>query len=132
MPALSYSQARAEFRAVLDEASRGGTTTITRGDTRAAITDATRLRTYLAATIPPTGEVVLTDGLCTILIPDLGLSSESAVLDEAVDDMVDALYEYADEWPQLAHAPSHRDNWAVVQLVHLSTPAQLRDWLLGT
>jgi hypothetical protein len=47
--------------------------------------------------------------------------------------MAGALREYAEDWQdRLLHAPNHRDNWALVQLITLSSDEQLREWLTGS
>ena len=52
---------------------------------------------------------------------------------EALADYVDALREYAQDWEDHLHAaPNHRMNWALVQLVDLSTDGQLTTWLTGS
>jgi hypothetical protein len=55
-----------------------------------------------------------------------------ATLDEAADEMVDALREYADAWADhLRLAPNHADNWGLVQIVALASDEQLHAWLLA-
>ena len=52
-------------------------------------------------------------------------------LDAAIDDLIDALRDYASDWNDRLHvASNHQDNWAVAALVELSTHEQLRSWLL--
>ena len=49
----------------------------------------------------------------------------------ALDDLVDALRDYAADWNDHLHiAANHEANWAVAALVELSTDEQLRSWLL--
>lgn len=49
-----------------------------------------------------------------------------------MDDLLDALLEYAQDWnARLLLAPNHRDNWDVVELVHLAGDDRLRAWILG-
>jgi hypothetical protein len=46
--------------------------------------------------------------------------------------MINALREYAEDWQErLLDTPNHQNNWALVQLISLSTDDQLRDWLVG-
>ena len=57
---------------------------------------------------------------------------DGASFDEAADEMVGALREYADDWAQrLRLAPNHAANWALVQLVGLSDDDELRGWITG-
>ena len=68
----------------------------------------------------------------SMFIPGLPIAADGATLDEAVDEMIDALRAYADAWGErLRLAPNHADNWGLVQIVALSDDAQLRDWLLA-
>ncbi|UXW86488.1 hypothetical protein NFX31_02815 [Microbacterium azadirachtae] len=55
--------------------------------------------------------------------------SEGATVDDALSDLVLSLREYAEDWEaRLQQAPNHRDNWSLVQLVKLSSDAQLLEW----
>ncbi|MCW2642256.1 MAG: hypothetical protein JWP76_4562 [Dactylosporangium sp.] len=59
--------------------------------------------------------------------------ADGATFDEAIDDLIDALREYAEDWQdRLLDAPNHGNNWGLVQLISLSDDEQLRDWLVGT
>jgi hypothetical protein len=67
-----------------------------------------------------------------VFIPGLPVAADGATFDEAVDEMVEALREYAQDWQdRLLHAPNHRENWGLVQLISLSDDGQLREWLAG-
>jgi hypothetical protein len=47
--------------------------------------------------------------------------------------MIVALREYAEDWQdRLLDAPNHANNWALVQLITLSSEVQLREWLVGS
>ncbi|MEU2030588.1 hypothetical protein [Nocardia amamiensis] len=64
-------------------------------------------------------------------MPGLPVAADGATFDKAVDEMILALREYADDWQsRLRAAPNHRENWGLVQLIGLSNDAQLRDWLV--
>ena len=53
--------------------------------------------------------------------------------EEAITEMASALREYAEDWQDhLLHAPNHRANWGLVQLITLSSDEQLREWLTGS
>lgn len=59
-------------------------------------------------------------------------SADGSTFDEAIDEMIDALREYAEDWQDhLLDAPNHRDNWGLVQMICLSSDNQLREWLTG-
>ena len=67
-----------------------------------------------------------------MFIPGLPVAADGSTFEEAIADMVDALREYAEDWQDhLMHAPNHRDNWGLVQLISLSSDEQLSEWLAG-
>ena len=54
----------------------------------------------------------------------------SDTLDGAIDELIVGLRQYAFDWTERLHsAPNHQENWGLVQLIGLSTEAQLRDWI---
>jgi hypothetical protein len=66
-----------------------------------------------------------------VSFPGLPLATDGASLDEAINEMIDNLREYAEDWQErLLDAPNHRDNRALVRLINLSDDEHLRDWLL--
>src|SRR5690606_3938806 len=86
----------------------------------------------LAMLCPSSAEVVSENNGWSVFLPGLPIAADGATLDEAIDETVLALREYAEDWQdRLRNAPNHRENWGLVQLVSLSTDAQLRDWLVG-
>jgi len=129
----SYSDARAHLKDLLDAAERGRVATVRRDATSAAVLDAARLRHFLAAVVPSRAQVVSEAGGWSVFIPGLPVAADGATFDAAIDEMVQALREYADDWQdRLLDAPNHRDNWGLVQLISLSDDDQLRDWLAGS
>ncbi|MBJ7308405.1 MAG: prevent-host-death protein, partial [Acidimicrobiia bacterium] len=84
------------------------------------------------AALRPAGAVVTAEaGGWSAFLPGLPISGEGEDLDAAIDDLIDALRDYAADWNDRLHvAPNHQDNWAVAALVELSTDEQLRSWLL--
>ncbi|GLY86343.1 prevent-host-death protein [Actinoallomurus iriomotensis] len=128
----SYTDARAHLKALLDAAERGLVATVRRESATTAIVDVERLRHYLATVTPSHAQVVPESGGWSLFIPGLPVAADGATFDEAVDEMIDALREYAEDWQDhLLDAPNHRENWGLVQLISLSDDAQLRDWLVG-
>ena len=125
----SYSEARARFKDLLDAAASGRPATVEREHRRAAIVDADRLRSALAAT--RSGCVVVAEAKgWSVFIPGLAVAADGTTFDEALDEMVVALREYVLDWEdRLSRAPNHANNWALVQLVTLSTDEQLVEWL---
>jgi predicted RNase H-like HicB family nuclease len=68
----------------------------------------------------------------SVFMPGLPVAADGATFDDAITEMIDALREYAEDWEgHLLHAPNHRDNWGLVQLISYSDDDQLRDWLIG-
>lgn len=129
----SYSEARAHLKHLLDAAERGRVATVRRDSASAAVLDATRLRHFLATVVPSRAQVVPEADGWSVFIPGLPIAADGPTFDEALDEMVQALREYAEDWQdRLLDAPNHRDNWGLVQLISLSDDAQLRDWLAGS
>jgi predicted RNase H-like HicB family nuclease len=81
----------------------------------------------------PSGAVVVAEaGGWSVFIPGLPVAADGSTLDEALDEMLDALREYADDWSaRLRTAPNHAEQWHVVRLIALSDDDQLRAWLTG-
>jgi hypothetical protein len=125
----SFTDARSHFRDLLDAAQRGHVASVRRDDERVAIVDAERLRHFLGALVPR-AQVVPEAGGWSIFIPGLPLAADGSTLNEAVDEMVIALRDYADDWhDHLSKAANHADNWGLVQLISFSDDTQLRTWL---
>ena len=127
----SYSEARANLRGVLDAANTGVVTTLERDHTRFAVVDGELLRSQLSALRPAGAVVTAEGGGWSAFLPGLPVSGEGEDLDAAIDDLIDALRDYATDWNDRLHvAANHEANWAVAALVELSTDEQLRSWLL--
>lgn len=127
----SYSDARSHFKELLDAADDGLPATIRREGATAAVVDAERLRESLSRS-SPRAEVVAEGGGWSVFIPGVPVAADGGTFDEAIDEMVDALREYAADWEDhLRDAPNHRGAWGLVQLVGLSTDEQLAEWLTG-
>ncbi|WP_255308252.1 prevent-host-death protein [Streptomyces marincola] len=104
-----------------------------RNSGRAAVVDVERLRHYLSLACPAGVQAVAEADGWSILIRGLPVSADGATSDEAVDETVDTLCEYAEDWQdRLRVARHHRDNWGLVQLIGLSDDTQLAEWLVGT
>lgn len=129
----SYSDARSHFKDLLDAAERGRPALVKRDEAWTAVVSADRLRTFLSRLTPARAEVVAEGGGWSIFIRGLPLAADGATFEEALDEMVDALREYAGDWQDhLLDAPNHRTNWGLVQLISLSNDHQLNTWLAGT
>lgn len=128
----SAREAREHFKDILDAADAGRPATVTRDARRVAAVDADRLVHFLTSVRPSGAQVVAENDGWSIFIPGLPVAADGATLDEAAEEMVDALREYVEEWADhLRLAPNHAENWGLVQIVALSSDQQLRDWLLA-
>lgn len=126
----TVKDARDHIADLLNAAERGVPATVRRNDHRAAVVDAERLRYFLVRLHPARAQVVPEAGGWSIMLNGLPLAADGETFDEALDEMVDVLREYAEDWADhLRHAPNHADNWGLVQIIELSTDAQLKDWL---
>jgi prevent-host-death family protein len=126
----TYSHARAHLKELLDAAEDGRPATVSRDSTMTAVVDANRLREALALLVTARAEVFQEDGGWSVMLPDLPIAADGGTFAEAMDDMVLALREYAEDWADhLLHAPNHQNNWGLVQLITLSNDAQLHAWL---
>lgn len=124
------AEARSGLKALLDAAVEGRTATVRRAHDVAAVVDAARLRDALERVVTSEPVVVHEEGEWAAFLPGLPISAGGATIDEAIDDLVVAMREYAEDWhSRLRLAPNHRDAWGFVQLVDLSTDEQLRAWL---
>ncbi len=127
----TYSEARGHLKDVLDAAASGRPVVVHRDNIATAVVDADRLRHLLGLGCPK-AEVVSEAGGWSVFIPGVPVAADGATFEEAIAEMADALREYAEDWEgHLRHAPNHRDNWPLVQLVGLSSEQQLVDWLAG-
>jgi NAD(P)H-hydrate repair Nnr-like enzyme with NAD(P)H-hydrate dehydratase domain len=127
----SYTTARTNLRDLLDTAHTGRVTTVDRDRERFAVVDADVLRAQLAE-LRPSGAVVTAEGGgWSAFLPGVPVSGEGVDLDSALEDLIEALREYAADWnDRLLDAPNHSGNWALVVLTELSDDQQLKGWLL--
>lgn len=132
MNRYTASQARPKIKDILDASQRGRVVTIERDSRSSAVVDAERLRKYFAATVDAQPEAINEDGVWVLTVPGLPIAAEATSYEDAMDELVDALREYAEDWhDRLGQAPNHARNWALVQLVELSSAAQLKRWAAG-
>ena len=128
----SFTDTRTHLRDVLDAARSGRVATIARGGERFAVIDTDVLLAELALSRPSQAVVAAEGGGWSAFVPGIPTHGEGDTLDAAIDDLVDALRDYAEDWnDHLLGAPNHHDNWAVVTLVELSSDDQLRTWILA-
>jgi hypothetical protein len=71
------------------------------------------------------------DGWSVVLV-GVPVAADGDSFDEAIDEFLLALREYAQDWQErLCLAPSRHNDWGLVQLTELSTDPQLRAWAVG-
>lgn len=125
----SYSSARTHFKDVLDATERGVSVTVAREGQVSVVLPAERLRAFFFRAVSPRVELTHDGDRVIALMSTRPFVSEGATVDAALDDLRESLREYAEDWEaRLQHAPNHRDNWALVQLVKLSSDEELLDW----
>jgi hypothetical protein len=128
----SFTDGRKNLSALIDAARQGRVATLRRDNSRTAFVDVERLRHFLASVHPAEAQVVSEGSGWSVFIPGLPVAADAATFDEAITEMIVALREYAEDWQdRLQHAPNHRENWGLVQLIGLSDDAQLAEWLVG-
>jgi len=128
----TLSAGRAHLKELLDAAQSGRPATVRRHSLRAAVVDADRLRSALATHRPSDAQVVAEAGGWSVFVPRLPIAADGATVNEAIDEAVVALREYAQDWSErLLHAPNHAENWDLVHIIDLSSDEELWAWLVG-
>jgi len=129
----TYSQARDHFKEVLDAAERGLPVGVQRREQRVALIDAEDLRTILASSRNLSRPVAVAEaGGWTIFLSDAPIAVDAAGFDEAVEEFIQALREYAEDWiSRLSNVPNHARHWVLAQFVSHSSDDQLADWVRG-
>ncbi|MHB8188238.1 MAG: hypothetical protein ACYDDU_19660 [Dermatophilaceae bacterium] len=128
----SFTSARSNLRGVLDAAHEGLITTVLRENERFVVVAADSLRRELSRLLPSRAAVVAEGGGWSALLPGVPVHGDAKTFDEAIDDLIGALREYAEDWnTRLLRAPNHQQQRSLVELVELSDDTQLRDWLLN-
>lgn len=123
---------RDHLKDVLDAAAEGRPASVTRDHTRVAVVDAERLAYFLRRMSPANAELVAENDGWSIFLPGLPIAADGATLDEALDEAVLALRDYALAWSErLRLAPNHEGNWGLVQIVEFSSDDRLKAWLRG-
>lgn len=128
----TFTAARAQLRGVLDAAHEGLVTTVVRENERFVVVTAESLRQDLARLSPSRAAVVAEGGGWSAVLPGVPVHGDADTFDGAIDDLIDALRDYAEDWNVRLHrAPNHEQHRSLVTLVELSDDDQLRDWLIS-
>lgn len=127
----SLTAARRNFRVVLDSAGAGLVTTGDSGGDRFVVVPAAHQRNLLVELRPSNDQGVSEGGGWAVILPGLPVHGAADSFDEALDDAIGALREYAEDWNDRLHVtPNHAPHHVVVAIVELSDDEQVRDWLL--
>jgi hypothetical protein len=128
----SFTSARTNLRGVLDAVHRRLVTTISRDRERFVVLSADVLGEQLRRLIPSPAVVVAEGGGWAAVLPGVPVHGDAETFDEAIDDLITGLREYAEDWNDRLHAaPNHAQHRSLVELVELSDDTELREWLLN-
>ncbi len=133
MQYLSYTDTRSHLREVLDTAEAGLPIGIRRHDKFVALIESGRLREILMDSRRlRRPEAVAEAGGWSVFLPGTPIAADGTDLDEAVDEFIYAVREYADDWlARLRFAPNHQHHWPLVLLVSLASDADIAEWARG-
>lgn len=102
-----------------------------RGEQDFALVPAGLLRAVLRRAVPAP-EVLAEDGGWTVVLPGHPVAADGSTLDEALQDFVHALRDYAAAWDDRLHrAPNHQHAAALVQHISVSDDDDLLLWARG-
>ena len=93
----SFTSARTNLRSVLDAAHEGVITTVVRENERFVVVAADSLRRELSQLLPSRTAVVAEGGGWSAILPGVPVHGDAETFDEAIDDLIDALREYAED-----------------------------------
>jgi predicted RNase H-like HicB family nuclease len=133
MMALTYdtvTDGRKHFSDALKAASEGQTVRVVRSGGAIVLLDGRALLGFIAKATPSKAVIAQDEHGYSVYLPDKPIAADGATVDEALDQMVEAMRTYAMAWHDvLRQAPNHAGNWGLVQLIELSDDDQLRSWL---
>lgn len=133
MQFLTYSETRRRLREVLDAAEAGKAAGIERRGSRVALVERDRLHCLLADSWRlGRPEAVAEAGGWSMFLPGTPIAADGADLDEAVEEFIEALREYAQDWEErLRLTPNHEHLWPLVLFVSMSSDAEIASWVHG-
>jgi hypothetical protein len=130
----TFTEARRNFRGVLDAAQEGVVTTVTRDQERFLVVSVDDCVEELRRLLPSEAVVAPPeDGSgWGVFLPGVPVHGDADTFDGAIDDFIAALREYAEDWNERLHrAPNHVQHRSLVALIELANDEQLREWLIG-
>jgi len=130
---LSYTETRNRLKEVLDTADGGVPVGVERHGRRVVVMDTALLSELLAASPRlRRPEAVAEGGGWSVFLPGTPVAADGADLDEASEEFIVALREYAEDWVErLRFAPNHAQHWPLVHFASLSSDADLTRWVQG-
>jgi hypothetical protein len=132
VPELTMENAtdvRRHWRAHLDRAAARLPVAFSRGEDAFAVVDASLHRDLLRRSVPAPVVVAEDDGW-SIFLDGYPVAADGRDLDEAIDDFLVSVTDYATAWVDRLHTvPNHQHAVALVHLVAISTDEQLREWV---
>lgn len=129
----SYTEARKHLKDLLDTASNGRVVVLERSGEQLSVIQSDVLRGLLVRSISVRPEMVHEDGAWAIFVPGMPIAAEAEDIDAAVDELIVAIGEYAEDWhARLRFAPNHQAHVAFVQFIDISTDQQIREWIIGS
>lgn len=133
MQFLTYTESRRRLREVLDAAEAGKPTGIERRGSKVALVERDRLHELLAESWRlGRPEAVAEAGGWSVFLPGSPIAADGADLDEAVEEFIEALREYAHDWVErLRLAPNHEHMWPLVLFVSMSSDTEIANWVHG-
>ncbi len=130
----TISAARKAIGDIYNTAERHIAVAITReDDAPVAVIRQDHLKKALQALCPLEPQVRFSpDGQVSIWLDGLPVSGQGESFEEAGDELIDSLRDYAKTWVEdLREYPNHKHRWDVVNLVLLSNDDELRAFLFG-
>lgn len=127
----TFTAARTNLRALLDAAAQGLVTTLQRDHQSFVVVPAAELAEDLRRLRPARAVVVAEGGGWAAMLPGVPVHGDAGSFEAAVDDLVEGLRQYAEDWERLRSAPNHAQHRTLVRIVELSSDEELRRWLLG-
>ena len=133
MQFLTYTETRRRLREVLDAAEAGKAAGIERRKSRIALVERDRLHGLLADSWQlGRPEAVAETGGWSVFLPGTPLAADGFELEEAVEEFIQALREYAQDWEdRLRLAPNHEHLWPLVLFVSMSSDEEIANWVYG-
>ena len=135
MTAIQYDRftdARTHLKELLDAAEEGRPAAVVRQDRSTVLVDRQRFVRYLMALNAGRVELVPDGDSWLAVVADSPIAAEGDDAADAIDELIEALREYAEDWSaRLRLASNHEQNWGLVQLVDHSSDDELRAWIIG-